>query len=190
MKLMKVIALLLLCLGFARSAFAVPFLLETEAATKVAGTLNSPFYQVSSGGVELLGTTAVGLFTSTLGGNDVDGFWVNISFGGNPQPILTSAFLKASNAHLLWDSSDLLAFNAGDFDSITLWNRSVANDNNVGLRNGNNKFHNIGHAGLMGTLGEAVVDVRNNVPDASSTLAMLGLGMIGLFVAARRRASK
>jgi hypothetical protein len=185
MKSLKITALLLLGLCIARSASAVPFYLETEDSTKFTNvTTNSSFYQVTGAGVE--SGTALNLFSSTIGGNANTGWWVNISFGGNPQPILTSAFLKAGNDYLWWDAADLLTFNAGVYDSIILENDDLA----TGLHNTNNKFLETGHAGINGTAGQVVVVVHNDVPDASSTVALLGLGMIGLFVAARRRASK
>lgn len=181
----KIAALLLISLGFAHSASAVPYYLETVNATKTSGTTNSDFYQVTGGGAE--SGTALSLYSFTFGGSASAGWWVEISFGGNPQPILTSAFLKAGPNYLWWDAADLLAFNAATFDSIILKNDNAA----AGLRNPpNNAFLGIGHVGLNGTAGELVVEQHNNVPDASSTVAMLGLGMIGLFVAARRRASK
>lgn len=179
----KIASLLLLGLGLAHSAFAIPYNLTSATATTVSGNYVSTFYQVDGAGVEKAGTTAIDLFSSTVGGDDVNGFWVNISFGGNPQPHLDAAFLKASNAYLWWDAADLAAFNAGTFDSIILWNNTVE-----GIRNGNGKFKGTSHAGLVGELTPVVV--THNVPDAGATVSLLGLGMMGLFLAARRRAAK
>src|SRR6187549_933378 len=108
----KIAALFLLSLGLARTASAVPFYLEAEVATLTGGTTNSGFYEVE-GGVD--SGSAASLYTPTSGGNNVAGYWVEISFGGNPQPILTSAFFRAgggaNSAYLWWDSTDLAAFN-------------------------------------------------------------------------------
>jgi len=183
----KIAALLLLSLGFAHSAFAGALTLETANAQKIEpDNTTSDFYNVARFPFVESGT-AMDLFSSEFFGDAETGFWVKISFDGNPQPILTSAFLKASNKYLLWDAAALATFNEGIYDSIILKNEGA----NGIFNTGNGNFHNIGHAGLNGTLGKVVVDQQNhNVPDASSTVALLGLGMIGLFVAARRRASK
>jgi len=184
MKSIKLASLLLLALGLAQSASAVPYNLTSTSATLVANdNYVSTFYQVKGTGVEEPGTTAINSFSSTLGGNATDGFWVNISFGGNPQPHLDAAFLKAGNSYLWWDAADLIAFNAGNFDGIVLWNNTVE-----GIRNGNGKYKGTSHAGLVGELTPVVV--IHNVPDASATVSLLGLGMVGLVVASRRRAAK
>lgn len=191
MKNLKVTALLLVFLGLSRSALAIPYNLATADATLVSGNTVSTFYEVSGSGVETPGTTAINLFSGTTGGDEDLGFWVNISFGGNPQPFLTSAFLKASNQYLWWDAADLAGFNAGTFDSIILWNNALSGINHyTGGKNPQLKYHGTSHAGVNGTLGEVVIDPHGSVPDASSTVALLGLGMIGLFVASRRRSSK
>lgn len=150
-----------------QSAHAIQFVLNSSAATKVGGNSTSTFYEVTGGNVE--SGTASGLYTSSVGGDANNGFFVSISFGANPQPVLTSAFLKASNEYLLWDSTDLAAFNSGTFDSIILWN----NDGAAGIRNTNNKYQATSHAGLNGTPG-------TNVPDGGATMALLGLSLLGL----------
>jgi len=186
MKSVKLASLLVIGLGFAQSAFALPYNLLTASASVVANdNLVSPFYQVSGTGVELPGTTAINLFSATTGGNANDGFWVNISFGVSPQPYLDSAFLKAGSGYLLWDSADLAVFNAGTYDSIIMWNNTVE-----GIRNDNGKYKATSHAGLFVGTDPTPQVTTFSVPDASSTVSMLGLGMLGLFVASRRRASK
>lgn len=184
MKSIKLASLLLLGLGVAQSAFAVAFTLTSATATKVLNSnYTSSFYEVGGNGVETPGTTAINQFSSSVGGDATNGFWVAISFGVNPQPYLTAAFLKAGNGYLWWDAADLAAFNAGVFDSIILKNNTPE-----GLRNTNNKYKETSHAGLVGELKPVVV--VHNVPDAGTTVSLLGLGMISLFVAARRRAAK
>jgi len=169
------IALAVLCFGLACSANAITFTLESAAASKVGGNTASQFYDVNGSSSETNGTTAKDLFSSTVGGNQNSGFWVKIAFGTNPQPVLTSAYLKASNGYLLWDAFDLAAFNGGAFDSITLWNSGAS-----GIKNQNGKFQNTSHAGLLGQLG-----VR--VPDGGTTAMLLGFSLVGLVVAARRK---
>jgi len=168
----------MLIIGFLAAgswSHAITFNLESSAATMVGGNTTSPFYGVNGSGVEANGTIAKDWFSSTVGGNANSGFWVNISFGPNPQPVLSSAFLKASNAYLFWNSADLTGFNAGLYDSITLWN-SGAN----GLKNQNGKFHETSHAGVTGTPG-----VR--VPDGGTTAALLGTALLALGSIVRRR---
>jgi hypothetical protein len=184
MKSIKLTALVLSCFGLAHSAFALPYNLQTASAAIVANAnIVSTFYEVSGSGVETPGTSAINLFSATTGGDANNGYWVNISFGLNPQPYLDSAFLKAGNGYLLWDSADLAGFNAGTYDSIVLWNNSIE-----GIRNTNGKYKGTSHAGLFA--GTKPVVTVHNVPDASSTVTLLGLSMIGLFVVGRRRASK
>src|SRR5688500_16959789 len=107
------IAVAVLCFAIACSANAITFTLESAAALKVGGDTTSQFYDVNGSGSETNGTTAKDMFSSTVGGNQNAGFWVKIAFGTNPQPVLTSAYLKASSGYLLWDSFDLVAFNGG-----------------------------------------------------------------------------
>ena len=160
------------CLPLASQVSAISFDAHSAVATHIAGNTTSAFYEVSGAGVE--SGTAAGLFSATLGGDADTGFWVKIAFGSNPQPGLTSAFLKASNEYLWWDSTDLAAFNSGTFDSITLWNNGAN-----GIKNTNNKFQGTSHAGLNGTPG-------TTVPDGGSTLLLLGAGLAVLGVARRR----
>ena len=152
---------------------------SSNATIVLSSNTTSAFFEVAGNGTE--SGTAAGLYSATLGGDENAGFWVKISFDGNPQPILTSAFLKAGNGYLWWDAADLAPFNAGTYDSIVLWNNTVE-----GIRNSNGKYKGTSHAGLVGTLGT----VTHNVPDDSATISLLGLGVIGLAVAARRRAAK
>ena len=167
-------ALAFACLALTSWANAVTFNLHSSSATVVNGDVTSLFYDVKGDGSETNGTTAKDWFTSTRGGNANTGFWVNMAFGTNPQPVLESAYLKASNKYLRWDANDLIAFNAGLYDSITLWN-----DGANGLKNQNNRFFGTSHAGLYGTAG-----VR--IPDGGTTAGLLGLALIALGTAARR----
>jgi len=151
----------------------------TSAATIVSGNTTSTFYEVTGAGAE--SGSAAGLYSSTVPGSDATGWSVKISFGPNPQPILTSAFLKASNEYLWWDASDLALFNSGEYDSITLWNKGGPGEG-IGHNTGGSspvwKFHGTSHAGLNGSPG-------TSVPDGGFTLALLGMALIG--VASARR---
>lgn len=171
------ILLTLAGLSLTSLAHALNFDLFAASASTVGGNTTSTFYEVSGAGAE--SGTAAAFYSSSLGGNANDGFWVKFSFGGNPQPVLQSAFLKASNKYLWWDSTDLAAFNAGTFDSLTLWNSGAA-----GLKNKNNKFHGTSHAGLNGSLGETDIP---RVPESGTTAALLGLALVGLHFGFRRR---
>jgi len=175
MKSLTTCAAAALYLALACSVQAITFTLQSAVASTVSGNTTSPFYDVKGNGSETNGTTGKDLFSSILGGNENSGFWVKIAFGTNPQPVITSAYLKASNGYLLWDAADLVAFNGGVFDSITLWNSGAG-----GIKNRNNKFNEISHAGFFGQLG-----VR--VPDGSATAMLLGLTLAGLGLAARSK---
>lgn len=159
-------------IALALSAEAIPYTLTSAMATKNHGNTTSSFYEVT--GVAAESGTAVALYSAAVGGSESAGWWVEISFGSNPQPFLTSAFLKASNEYLWWDAADLAAFNAGTFTSIILQN---SGDN--GLKNDNGKYHATSHAGLNGEPG-------TRVPDGGATLGLLGLGLLGLGVLRRR----
>jgi hypothetical protein len=157
-------------------ASAITFTLDASTATVVNGNTTSAFYSatpsVDSG-------TMAPTFTFTYSGTALisasNPFKIEIFFNG-PQPVLTSAFWKASNQYMLWDSSDLAAFNSGVYTSITL----VGN----ALDNGNGSYHGLSHAGLLGTAGPGN---SNGVPDSGSSALLLGLGLAGLAVALRRR---
>lgn len=161
-------------LATCQMANAISFTLASSAATITPGNTTAAFYNVSGDGVE--SGTAASLYSATFGGDANNGFWVKVSFDSNPQPVLTSAFLKASNKYLWWDAADLAAFNAGTYDSIVLENTGAG-----GIKNQNGKYKNTSHAGLNGTKG-------TNVPDGGATAALLGLGLLGIGFVARRRA--
>ena len=170
-------ALSAIMVAFALSAEAIPYTLTSAMATKTDGNTTSSFYEVT--GVAAESGTAVALYSAAVGGDENSGWWVEISFGNNPQPVLTSAFLKAGNenaggGYLWWDSADLAAFNAGSFTSIILQNSGSG-----GLMNKpGNAYLGTSHAGLNGEPG-------TRVPDGGATLGLLGLGLIG-FGALRR----
>ena len=160
-------------LALAGSAHAVNFDLTSSIAQLLGGNPgDAAFVDVREDGTVLGGAT--GLYTATVGGSGKDGYWVRIDFGSNPQPVLESAFLKAGNSHLFWDATDLAAFNAGTYTSITLWNSGSG-----GIKNPpGNAYLGTSHAGLEGKLGVPPPDVPPpSVPDGGLTLSFLGLGL-------------
>ena len=167
-----------LSLALAGSAYAVPFTLNSSTATIVTGNTTSAFYEVADNGSDS-GTVAA-LYTATLSGTSAVSAnnppKVEIFFGVNPQPVLTSAFFKASNQYLFWDATDLAAFNAGTFTSLILVQDGL-------LNNPGNAYHEISHAGLTGTPG------ITRVPDGGSPLILLGLGLLSAFGVRRKFAS-
>ncbi len=162
--------------GLATQANGISFDLYSSGATLNKGNINSLFYEphpaVGGAAAFNLGT-AKDLYSTTFGGDDTAGFWVNVAFGSNPKPVLESAFLKAGNSYLLWDATDLTDFNAGTFDSITLWNSDPGGIHN----DGSGAYNGTSHAGLNGATG---------VPDAGCTLMLLGVSVTGLGVLRRR----
>jgi hypothetical protein len=186
MKKITASALFALALFGGTTAHAVSFELQSSSATIVlSNNTTSSFFEVQGNGTE--SGTAASLYSATLGGNEDTGFWVKISFDGNPQPILTSAFLKASNDYLWWDATDLATFNSGVYDSITLWNSGAAGQG-LGHYTGNPnspawKFYGTSHAGINGTPGESTIP---GVPDGGSTLALLGLALSAFAIARRK----
>src|SRR6478735_4672658 len=96
-----------------QSASAVTFTLQSSSATTVSGNTTSAFYEATGAGLD--SGTAASFYSTVVGGDATTGWFGEISWGSNPQPILTSAFLKAGPNYLFWDSADLAAFNAGTF---------------------------------------------------------------------------
>ncbi len=170
----------LLALGVvAVNSNAVTFPLDYTTADKIAGNLTSAFYQVNNDkGVWSEAGTAASLYSFTHGGDEDNGWWVKIAWDGNPQPVLTSAIMKASDWYLYWDSSDLTAFNGGTYDSVTLWQDGLSHL--TGGPKPQTKYHEISHAGINGTPGTPPVDPPGSVPDGGATLALLGLGFIAV----------
>ncbi len=161
-------------LGLATQANGISFDLSSSGANVVLGNTTSGFFEVNGTSPFPETGTAASLYSATLGGDADTGFWVKIAFDSNPQPVLTSAFLKASNKYLWWDDTDLAAFNAGTFDSITLWNSGSG-----GIQNDNHKYQGTSHAGLNGSPG------TTSVPDGGLTLMLLGMALGGLGYARR-----
>jgi len=158
------------------SSLAIPNfdLLSASGTIVAADPAHSSFYEVTGGGVET-GSMAT-FYSATFGGGISTGYWVTISFDGNPQPLLTSAFLKTGvSLYLSWDSTDLASFNAGTYDSITLWNQDP---NGMKKGPGNSEYRIISFAGLNGSPG--------SVPDGGATVALIGLGLLGLAGLRRR----
>ena len=150
---------------------ATSFTLDNSDAAISWGNTFSNFYETTGGGFE--SGSAMGLYSSTVGGNWLTGFSVTISFGANPQPVLTSAFIDAGYTYLYWNAADLTAFNTGIFDSITLKQGGL-------FEAPYNSFLGISLAGLNGTAG------AHRVPDGGSTALLLCVSVIGLSFAGRR----
>ncbi len=168
--------------GLATQANGISFDLYSSGASMNEGNINSLFYEphpaVGSTAAYTLGT-AKDLYSTTFGGDDTAGFWVNVAFGSNPKPVLESAFLKAGNSYLLWNDDDLKAFNnpvpGVTYDSITLWNSGSG-----GIQNPpKNAYLGTSHAGLNGSPG------TTSVPDGGMTIMLLGMALGGLGYARR-----
>lgn len=162
----------------ASSAHAVTFTLSTSTATIVPGNATSAFYE-STGFADSGTMGATFTFTNTLGVGNTTPPKIEIFFNG-AQPTLTSAFWKAGNDYMFWDSTDLISFNAGVFTSITLVGDGLLNPPG-------NAYLALSHAGLTGTSNPNNPPGGPGVPDGGSTAAMLGLGLIAMAVAVRRR---
>jgi hypothetical protein len=162
-----------LTLAFAGSVYAVPFTLDAASSPIVNGNITSGFYEVAANGTD--SGTAAGLYTAIISGTGalLDPAKVEIFFGSNPQPVLTSAFVKAGEQYLFWNAADLAAFNAGTFTSIILIQNGLPN-------NPANAYHEISHAGFFGTPG------GSSVPDGGSALVLLGIGLLGIIGAKRK----
>ena len=177
----KIVTLaLIIAAGLAQVAQAATFTLDQATATLISGSNTvSSFYQVNSpdnNHVAFYETgSATGLYGFTTGGNSLTGWWVDIAFGDNAQPVLQSAFIKAGNNYLWWDSADLSVFNSGSFSSIRLIQNGIWNKPH-------NALLGTSHAGVNGRPG-------NNVPDGGATSMLLGSGLLGLAIAARRMRS-
>lgn len=159
-------------------AQAVTFVLPTSAATLFGGNLTTPFYEYNPDSGE--SGLASSSYSTIITGSAQSGFSVAISFGGNPQPVLTSAFLKASNNYLYWDSQDLKAFNSGTWTAIELQNIGTG-----GITNKKGKFQGTSHAGITGTLGTTTT---TEVPDTGSSALLLSLGVLGLAAMQKKKA--
>lgn len=120
------------------------------------------------------------IFTSSSG--STGGIpWLEIFFNG-PQPYLTEVSLKAGGGGnsggggIVWGLSALSAFNSANYDSIRLYQDALKNPSG-------NAHLDISHGGINGTL-ESV-----KTPDSGTTLALLGLGLLGM-IGVRRFARK
>jgi hypothetical protein len=172
----KILSILGVSIGLAWTANAVQFTLYDTTATIVGGNIVPSFYNVTPPATTGVGT-AGSLYTATYGGSSTTGFFVDISFNGNPQPFLTDAILKAADSYLEWDSTDLAAFNSGTYSGIILYNGNSGGslpDPNGIVNSPGNAYQGTSHAGLDGRLGVAPV------PDGGLTITMLGMAMGGL----------
>lgn len=182
MKLTRSLSLIALAsaLVAAPLARAVTFTLNNSTATLVDGNIVSTFYQATPASDS--GTMAPTFTFSYTGTGTVtpvnSPYTIEIFFNG-PQPVLTEAFFKASDRYMYWDAADLTAFNSGVYTSITLVGNGLLNPPG-------NAYNGLSHAGLSGTVGTNPPG-GSGVPDGGSTAVMLGLGLIAMAVALRRR---
>lgn len=160
-------------------ARAITFTLDASTATIISGVSNSPFFKIETGTPDNVTGTAAGVFTYAISGTGAvpsSPYQIEIFFNG-PQPFLTSAAFKGGTNHMFWDSADLVGFNAGIYTSITLVGNGLLNPNG-------NSYIELSHA----TLTSGVRPPNSGgVPDGGSTALLLGLGLVTLAVAARRR---
>lgn len=165
--------------ALAHRAAAVPFTLNASTATTVDGNTTSSFYEVASNGTD--SGTGAALYTAAITGTGAVSAnnppKVEIFFGSNPQPILTSAFVKAGNGYLWWDAADLAAFNGGTWTSLILVQNGLLNPPG-------SAYLDISHAGINGTPGSDIPGGR--VPDAGSTALLAGIALAGLLALRRR----
>jgi hypothetical protein len=158
------------------TAQAASFTLNATNDTIVAGNTTSAFYEVNENGAD--SGTAASLYTAIISG--VESVAANnppkveIFFGANPQPVLTSAFVKAGNEYMLWTAEDLALFNSGTYTSIILVQNGLLNNNN-------SAYLDISHAGLLGTPGTSGPGPGTpGVPDGGATVGLLGMGLAAL----------
>ncbi|MGA2656659.1 MAG: VPDSG-CTERM sorting domain-containing protein [Verrucomicrobiota bacterium] len=171
----KTVSIIGLSVGLAWAASAAQFTLASSSGSVISGNDVASLYDTENGG------TAAGLYSTTFGGSASTGYWVDISFDGHPQPVLTDAILKAGPYYIEWGSAALAAFNSGTWTSIILWNNSPG-----GIKNKpGNAFLGTSHAGLDGTVGTGVV----GVPDSGITLALLGMSLVGIHGLRRKLAA-
>ena len=171
--------------GLAAQANALTYNLYSTSADKKPGNMTSGFYEAHpvDGKVAAYEVgSAMDVYSFTDGGSSTKGgtgWWVEIAFDSHTQPVLTSAFLKAGNTTLLWNSEDLAGFNKGTFTSITLWNNVILNDPGKA-------YKETSHAGLLGVAPKDPPVGGAPVPDAGSTLMLLGAGLTGVGLLRRR----
>jgi hypothetical protein len=165
-------------LALVPNAGAIQFTLDSSSANIISGNLNLPFYNATPGTPVTETGTGAGIFEATFGGSATigQGWWVDFTWGSNPQPEISSAYIKAGNFHLLWDAADFAAFNAGVFDSIRLIQDGIAN-------RPNNAYLGTSHAGFAGEPG---TPPGERVPDGGATVALLGAGILGVFALRRK----
>lgn len=198
-------------------AKAISFDLHSSSATVIKGETTSKFYQVepgdaASGSGGLADSSgedgsAKKYYSYSYGGTKNTGYHVTFNFGLNPQPLLTSAFLRASDYYLSWDAADLAGFNSGKYDSLTVWNDSLT----YGIK-GERGYAKTELAGILGSLGGVVPPTGGGgkdddhqsggssggttgptsqgggaaVPDAASTMTLLGAGLAAVGMLRRK----
>lgn len=174
--------------GMTAQVEAVPFTLDASSAGIFAqdsaevssflssygvnNGLDSHFYNFNPNTGET--GIASNYFSSIYAGNATSGYQVTITWDGNPQPILTGAFLKAGAKFLLWDEADFAPFNLGDYDSLVLVQNGIKNSTG-------RSYLGVSHAGVFGEEGG-----NRAVPDNASTGFLLGLSVLVLILGSAR----
>ncbi len=164
------------------SANAIPtyFVLDGSTAATSSGKTPTTFWYKAETGTpakEEGSADATGMFTTAFGGDENNGYWALVTWGSNPQPEITEVLLKAANEVLRWDEDDLFAFNNGSYDGLKLVQNVIVNDNKKNEKKAKatfqSNFQGTSHIQLNG-------GPSTHVPDGGATLALLGLGVLGL----------
>ncbi|MDP3073284.1 MAG: VPDSG-CTERM sorting domain-containing protein [Opitutaceae bacterium] len=156
------------------TASAVPFVYDVNSQGTFQGITagNNPFAGFYKFDVPATESGSASSTFATVISNS--GLTATITWSG-AQPTLNSIILKASNNYGTWDISN---FNSNVYTSIVITNGTVLT--------GSGNVAEISHVEFSGSLTPKPPGATG-VPDGGSTLLMLGLGLMGLAVAMRRR---
>lgn len=165
------------------NAISMAFVLDNATATLDDVNPQSDFYKLDEPSTE--SGSATGLFDFFIGVDDNLREYVQLTWAGNPKPFLTSVGLKAGGRGsaagglfaMLWDASDLLAFNnSSSYDALRIYQDGIVHKNNA------NNYLGISHITVDGEPGDDYL----KVPDSGSALALLAMGLAGIFYLKRR----